>query len=195
MALKCWFCVLRNTDVIKKWNLKRRYLPQVSCFSMLFGFNTKHVYIIVRDVITLVKTCWLLCLSTTSCFCASGNFHASSVTCSVTLLALIPHERNLNTINERKVIGLWLSFVSYPANEKKMFQNHIDLNTTLSRLNKWESRGNVARTANMCGAREGSCVKTCTKNVLIIIQVKEQCEKRLMDMEGCRSADLIVLCR
>lgn len=62
---------------------------------MLFGFNIKHVYIMVPDVIQLVKICWLLCLRLALCFCAGGELHASSLTYSVILLATVPHERIL----------------------------------------------------------------------------------------------------
>ena len=65
------------------------------CFCMLLGVNIKHVYIMVPDVIHSVKICWLSCLREALCFCAGGEFHASSVTCSVMVLNNVPDERKL----------------------------------------------------------------------------------------------------
>lgn len=76
------------------------------CFCMLIGVNIKHVYIMVPDVIHLVKICWMLCLREGLCFCAGGGFHASSVTCSFMLVTNVPDKRKMKYYPRTRKDGL-----------------------------------------------------------------------------------------
>lgn len=91
----------------------------------------------VPDVIHVVKICWMLCLREVLCFCAGGEFPASSITCSVMLLTTASDGRKLKYYQRTRKHGLWLFSVSCIVDDIKFcYEKHINVNTIISRLNK-----------------------------------------------------------